>query len=150
MNLEQSVSVVHLFCKSIWNVSSAWSPNVVKLNQWSCFIAAPPWWFPQNVYSPRTYYPLSHRHGGENCVSLELKDEFSWCDHPIIKHFPHFLFVIKSISGVSGLLSPTQLHVCSRGPDNDVSIACPQSHKHTDHSIPLSECWDLGGGCFNF
>ena len=32
--------------------------------------------------------------GGDNCVSLELKDEFSWCDHPIIKHFPHFLFVI--------------------------------------------------------
>ena len=41
-------------------------------------------------------------HGGDNCVSLELKDEFSWCDHPIIKHFPHFLFVIKSISGASG------------------------------------------------
>ena len=84
-------------------------------------------------------------HGGDNCVSLELKDEFSWCDHPIIKHFPHFLFVIKSISGVSGLLSPTQLHVCSRGPNNDVSIACPQSHQHTDHIIPLSDCWDLGG-----
>ncbi len=41
-------------------------------------------------------------HGGDNCVPLELKDEFSWCDHPIIKHFPHFLFVIKSISGASG------------------------------------------------
>ena len=41
-------------------------------------------------------------HGGDICVSLELKDEFSWCDHPIIKHFPHFLFVIKSISGASG------------------------------------------------
>ena len=79
-------------------------------------------------------------HGGDNCVSLELKDEFSWCDHPIIKHFPHFLFVIKSISGASGH-SGSHYTCGTRGQNNDVNIACPQSHEHADHIIPLSECW---------
>ena len=33
-------------------------------------------------------------HGANCCfILLGLKDEFSGSDHPIIKHFPHFLFV---------------------------------------------------------
>ena len=60
----------------------------------------------------------SHRHGdtrGDNCVSLELKDEFSWCDHPIIKHFPHFLFVIKSILEASGYSVTDPINTCVPG-----------------------------------
>ena len=75
-------------------------------------------------------------HGGDICVSLELKDEFSWCDHPIIKHFPHFLFVIKSISGASGHGVSDPITRVFPGPNNDVSIACPRSHEHAATLFP--------------